>query len=101
MKKIKKSVQHGDKGATNVGGGIIFKKKCKKINAVEECEALPDDEFWFKVVESDRRSKVKAKLRINELEVSFQIDKGAEIYTIQQRFVKKHQREKKVTQLRM
>ena len=67
----------------------------------EVSESGSEDEFWLQCITSGMKSKVKAKMIVNDLEVDFQIDTGAEINTINRKFVRKSQREKKVTKLRM
>ena len=79
-----------------------FKSQCQNVNAVErEPEWESGDEFWLQLVEATKRSKVKAKMLVNNNEVDFQIDTGAEINTIQKQFVYKSQRIGKFTRLRM
>jgi len=84
------------------GGRNHFKSRCKKVHTVTEVsESGSEDEFWLQCITSGMKSKVKAKMIVNDLEVDFQIDTGAEINTINRKFVRKSQREKKVTKLRM
>lgn len=52
-------------------------------------------------VESELKSKVKAKMLVNDCEVNFQIDTGSDLNLINSKFVKKSQRKKKITRLRM
>ena len=46
----------------------------------------PDDEFWLAYVEAESNSKITASMRVNDCDVTFQIDTGAEIC---QKYVKK------------
>ena len=50
-----------------------------------------EDEFWLAYVEAELNSKIIASMRVNNCDVKFQIDTGAEINTICQKYVKKMQ----------
>lgn len=63
-------------------------------------ESGSDEEFWLNCIESSINAKAKAKMMINDYEVNFHIDTGAQVNTIQQKFVRKSQRIKKVSYLR-
>jgi hypothetical protein len=89
------------KKCDSCGGRNHFKSVCKKVHAVSENLSDSDDEFWLQMVESELKSKVKAKMLVNDCEVNFQIDTGSEINTINSKFVKKSQRKKKIIRLRM
>ena len=68
-----------------------FQVKCKKINLLnpgrdsDEC-----DEQWLAVVGADYK-RVTALMQVNCCEVRFQLDSGADVNTICQKFVKKSQ----------
>lgn len=84
------------------GGRNHFKAKCKKIHAMAEVSASEsEDEFWLQCVTSGMKSAVKAKMIVNDCEIDFHIDTGAELNTINRKFVRKSQRKKKITKLRM
>ena len=80
-----------------------FKSRCKKINALERCDNSDreEDEFWLSIVQAEKRSQVTATMTVNEKNVKFQVDTGAEINTINQKFVRKTQVKKRNTKLRM
>ena len=50
-----------------------------------------DDEFWLAYVEAKSNSKTTASMRVNDCDVKFQIDTGAEINPTCQKYVKKTQ----------
>ena len=68
-----------------------FEVKCKTVNLLnpertsDEC-----DEQWLAVVGADHK-RVTALLQVNGCEVRFQLDSGADVNTICQKFVKKSQ----------
>ena len=79
-----------------------FKKMCKKVNSVEQCDTEDDeDEFWLSVVRAEKRSTVTATMTVNNCDVKFQVDTGAEINTINSRYVRKTQVKRKDTKLRL
>ena len=68
-----------------------FEVKCKKVNLLNagrdsgEC-----DEQWLAVVETGHK-RVTTLMQVNDCEVRFQLDSGADVNTICQKFVKKSQ----------
>ena len=70
----------------NCSGRNHFKSCCKKVNSLEkqqEDSSGSEEEFWLHYINGTVNSKVKAKMLVNNCEVQFQIDTGAEINTIQ------------------
>lgn len=94
------------KTCSNCGGTNHFSKRCrrKRIHAVTTEHSDADDnsdEFWLSYVQAEAKSKITAKMKVNNCDVNFQLDTGAEINTINQKFVKKSQVMAKNTKLRM
>ncbi|KAL3887489.1 hypothetical protein ACJMK2_027430 [Sinanodonta woodiana] len=81
-----------------------FKSCCKKVQTVDQNdkpEEATEEEFLLNYIDSSIHSKAKAKMIVNDCDVTFHIDTGAQVNTIQQRFVRKSQRIQKVSHLRM
>ena len=92
------------KKCNGCGGRNHFKSCCKKVQTVEQSdnsEVVSEEEFWLNYIDSSISSKAKAKMVVNDCDVHFHIDTGAQVNTIQQRFVRKSQRVQKVSHLRM
>lgn len=73
-----------------------FKSQCRKINAVAEIRDSDDesdhDENWLMAVNNSTSvNGIKATLVVNDNDVIFQIDSGADINTICQKHVRKTQ----------
>jgi len=92
------------KKCNNCGVRNHFKSCCRKVQTVEQNdkpEEATEEEFWLNYIDSSINSKAKAKMIVNDCDVNFHIDTGAQVNTIQQRFVRKSQRIQKVSHLRM
>ena len=91
MKQQRHNVPPGGKPAITARAETILKSNCKKVNLLnagrdsDEC-----DEQWLAVVEADHK-RVTAVMQVNGCEVRFQLDSGADVNTICQKFVKKSQ----------
>ena len=57
-------------------------------NAINEYSSEAENELWLQCVLGGNKSKVTATMVVNECDVRFQIDIGAEINTITRKFVK-------------
>ncbi len=86
------------KTCTNCKGKNHFKAKCKKtkVHTVHDnydAYTDSDDEYdaYLANVNSERRKILTAKLGVNGCHIRFQMDTGAEVNTICQRFVHKEQ----------
>ena len=84
-------------------GRNYFKSRYKKINAMERCNNSDSEEydFWLSIGKAEKQSQVTATMTINERNVKFQVDTGAEIKTNNQKYVRKSQVKKRNTKLRM
>ena len=92
------------KTCANCGRYNHFKIKCKReqINAVRNDKGVTDDdEFWLAYVGRETASKLLATMIVNENEIKFQVDTGAEVNTLNQKYVKKSQVNNKTPTLRM
>ena len=79
-----------------------FKSKCKKVHSLEADEYEDsDDDPWLKAVKGNTRDRVMANMIVNDCEIQFQIDSGAQVNTICQKYVKKTQAKHNSTKLRM
>jgi hypothetical protein len=87
----KRNVRHGVNDLRDVAADIILWYRCKKIHKIKIESS--EDEFWLQCVEIyvGQKSQNRSK---NDCEVDFQIDTGAEINTINRKYVKKSQRKK-------
>ena len=65
----------------------------------DENAELESDEFWL--AQFDSRTRVIATMVVNDCNVKFQVDTGAEINTINQKFVRKSQVKGNTSTLRM
>lgn len=101
-----------NKTCDNCNGRNHFKSKCKKpkkVNQVEENETNGDNKEsdegagWLAAVNSKRppTKMVTATMRVNECDVRFQLDSGANVNTICKRYVKRNQVTKSSSQLVM
>ena len=70
---------------------------------MERCNNSDSEEydFWLSIVKAEKQSQVTATMTINERNVKFQVDTGAEIKTNNQKYVRKSQVKKRNTKLRM
>ena len=91
MKQQRHNVLPGGKPCNYCKGRKHFEVKCKKVNLLNagrdsgEC-----DEKWLAVVETGHK-RVTTLMQVNGCEVRFQLDSGADVNTICQKFVKKSQ----------
>ena len=68
-----------------------FEVKCKKVNLLDPERASDKcDEQWLAVIGADHKC-VTVLMQVNGREVRFQLDSGADVNTICQKFVKKSQ----------
>ena len=68
-----------------------FEVKCEKVNLLNaERDSDECDEQWLAVVGADHK-RVTALMQVNGCEVRIQLDSGADVNTICQKFVKKSQ----------
>ena len=80
-----------DKQCSNCKGRNHFAAKCRRAKTHQLAEE-PDDPRWLNSIDSRGKKKsVHAKMSINDCEVTFQIDSGAEVNTLNQKFVKREQ----------
>ena len=70
-----------------------FEKKCKKkVNAVaQNSEDDEEDQKWLLAIESGEKNTVTALMCVNGCDVKFQLDSGAEVNTICQKYVRQNQ----------
>jgi hypothetical protein len=61
------------------------------VEADSEDAQMETNDFWLATVTNEKNSIVTAKMNINNQDVHFQLDSGAEVNTICQKYVKKHQ----------
>ena len=78
-----------------------FKARCKKVHSLERENSDSDDDYWLASVKGRISDKVMANMIINDCEIKFQIDTGAQVNTICQKYVKKEQAQKSNTTLKM
>ena len=81
---------------SNCKGRNHFKKKCKKpkVHSIESNTILEEsdgDTGWLASVKSGKDTRVYAKMKVNDCTVRFQIDSGANVNTICQKYVKRSQ----------
>lgn len=69
-----------------------FRSKCKKVHAVSQSQDGDDDydDQWLMAV-NHKEECINATLTINEHDVRFQLDSAADVNTISQKHVRKHQ----------
>ena len=66
--------------------------KCKKVQPLNvDGDSTDSDEQWLATVMTDQNKRVTALMQVNGCDVRFQLDSGADINTICQKFVKKSQ----------
>ena len=71
-----------------------FDVKCKKVHSLNaESDLTDSDEQWLAIVVTNQNKGVTALMQVNSCccEVRFQLDSGADVNTICQKFVKKSQ----------
>ena len=80
------------KTCDNCKGRNHFKSKCKKVHAVSQSQDdnYDYDDQWLMAV-NHKEESVNATLRVNEHDVKFQLDSAADVNTICQKHVRKHQ----------
>ena len=90
------------KHVTFAMGETISNQNAKRYTVWTRTKILtPRMSFWLAYVEAESNSKITASVKVNDCDVKFQIDTGAEINTICQKHVKKTQGKNKTTVLRM
>ena len=90
------------KTCDNCKGRNHFKSKCKKVHAVSQFQNGNEDfdDQWLMAV-NNKEESINASLTINEYDVSFQLDSAANVNTICQKHVKKHQVSQTTVRLNM
>ena len=82
-----------------------FKARCKSIKQIHRedtgTEEGSDPSAWLNAVTSSRKPRETALMFVNGCEVRFQLDSGAEVNTICQKYVKKEQVKPTDTKLTM
>ena len=69
-----------------------FDVKCKKVHSLNvDGDSNDSDEQWLAIVVTDQNKRVTALMQVNGCDVRFQLDSGADINPICQKFVKKSQ----------
>nr|XP_022314409.1 uncharacterized protein K02A2.6-like [Crassostrea virginica] len=71
-----------------------FKKKCRKIHSVATDNSQPDTEddyHWLSAINSGPKHEVSAIMKVNDIDVKFQLDSAADVNTICQKFVHRYQ----------
>ena len=78
----------------NCNGRHHFKIKCKKTSQVHSLGVTWEpngDSKWLATVNSKKGNLVYAKMQVNDCNVLFQVDGGAEVNTLQQQYVRRDQ----------
>ena len=80
------------KRCDSCNGRNHFKSKCKKVHAMSQFQNSNEDydDQWLMAVNHNEES-INASLNVNEHGVRFQLDSAANVNTICQKHVKKHQ----------
>ena len=91
MRKAERNVLLGEI-RDNCKGRNHFKSKCKKVHAVSQFQNGNEDfdDQWLMAVNYKEES-TNASSTVNEHDVSFQLDSAANVNTICQKHVRKHQ----------
>ena len=81
---------------SNCKGRHHFSKKCKKpkVHSIEGNSTLQDSDEetkWLAAVSTGKDDRIYAKMKVNECTVQFQVDSGANVNTICQKYVKRSQ----------
>lgn len=103
MRKTERKVLHGEKHVTiKCKGRNHFKSKCKKVHAVSQSQDGNDDydDQWLMAV-SHKEDSINATLTVNEHDIRFQLDSAADVNTICQKHVRKHQVSPTIVRLNM
>ena len=80
-----------DKSIRKCNGRNHFKAKCKK-SKVHAVNSSDDNDHWLASINTvGNNNSVTAKLIINDCNVTMQVDSGADVNTLCQRYVKKDQ----------
>lgn len=89
------------KTCDNCNGRNHFKSKCKKVHSVIVGNDEYDEDQWLSAVESGRKDRVTALMKVNDCNVRFQLDSAADVNTICQQHVRKEQVKPSTTRLVM
>ena len=89
------------KTCDNCNGRNHFKSKCKKVYSVSVGNDEYDEDQWLSAVESGRKDRVTALMRVNDCNVRFQLDSAADVNTICQQHVRKEQVKPSTTRMVM
>lgn len=99
MKKEKCPAWGQTCGACN--GRNHFKSRCKKVHSLTTDDTDSEDDPWLQSVQTNSKNKVIANMIVNDCEIKFQVDSGAQVNTICQKYVKKEQARETSLKLRM
>ena len=90
--KIKEKCPAWGKTCDKCKGRNHFKSKCKKVHAISHSQDGNDnyDDQWLMAI-SHKKDSINATLTVNDHPVRFQLDSAADVNTICQKHVRKHQ----------
>ena len=81
-----------NKICNNCKGRNHFQAKCKKIQMLEmETDSDNSDSSWLATVNVNDKERLTALMHVNDCAVRFQLDTGADVNTINKKFVRKDQ----------
>ena len=100
--KIKEKCPAWGKTCDKCKGRNHFKSKCKKVHAISHSQDGNDnyDDQWLMAV-SHKKDSINATLTVNDHPVRFQLDSAADVNTICQKHVRKHQESPTTVRLNM
>lgn len=73
---------------------ITFSQNAKKVNVLEleHCDSSDSDDSWLNTIENPKeKENISALMMVNNCEIHFQLDSGADVNTIQKKYVRKDQ----------
>lgn len=72
-----------------------FQSQCQKVNVLEleHCDSFDSDVSWLNTIENrkEKKENISALMMVNDCEIRFQLDSGADVNTIQKKYVRKDQ----------
>lgn len=72
-----------------------FKSQCKKVSVLETNRNYESDDSgdsWLKTIENpNKKENISALMMVNDCEIRFQLDSGANVNTIQKKYVRRNQ----------
>ena len=96
--KLKFKCPAWGQSCSNCKGRNHFSKKCKKPkvhsvegNEIETSQESDEDTKWLAAVKTGREERIYAKMNVNGCTVQFQVDCGANVNIICQKYVKRSQ----------